>query len=315
MMNIFIALMICSITVYHSLCDPIKRNVVNNRPIIAVLAQKMDNVSYSGQSYIAASYVKYLESAGARVIPIPTNLTEQEVRKLFQNVNGVLFPGGDTDWNNSIYFRNAKIALELSIKEKMDKNNLFPIWGTCLGFQALFVYIAKTPSIVLGNVTLDNVCRNLQFTDKAADSRMFINLPQQLKKALSSTNITYNHHENGVTMTKYLKNESIKNFFKVLSTNIDTKGETYISTTEAYDFPIYGTQWHPEKNNFEFKLDIHAAHNEMAVQASLYTASFFVNEARKNANRFPSAQVEDEYLIYKYQTITKEKVWEQIYVF
>lgn len=225
---ILTSLLIFSITVYHSLCDPIKSNVVNNRPIIAVLAVEMYNGSYTGHSYIAASYVKYLESAGARVIPIPTNLTEQEVRELFQNVNGVLFPGGDTDWNNSIYFRNAKIAMELSIKEKVDKNNLFPIWGTCLGFQALFVYIAKTPSIVLGNVTLDNVCRNLQFTDKAADSRMLINLPKQLEKDLSSTNITYNHHENGVTMTKYLKNENIKNFFKVLSTNIDTDRKSVV---------------------------------------------------------------------------------------
>ena len=37
-----------------------------NRTLIAVLSQ--ESVKNNGQSYIAASYVKYLESAGARVV-------------------------------------------------------------------------------------------------------------------------------------------------------------------------------------------------------------------------------------------------------
>ena len=38
----------------------------NDRPLIAVLSQ--DSHKKSGQSYLVASYVKYLESAGARVV-------------------------------------------------------------------------------------------------------------------------------------------------------------------------------------------------------------------------------------------------------
>ena len=40
---------------------------LNDRPIIAVLAQAIEG--FKEYSYIAASYVKYLESAGARVVP------------------------------------------------------------------------------------------------------------------------------------------------------------------------------------------------------------------------------------------------------
>lgn len=48
---------------------------VNERPIIGILTQEIDpnRQFYKGedfQSYIAASYVKFIESGGARVVPI-----------------------------------------------------------------------------------------------------------------------------------------------------------------------------------------------------------------------------------------------------
>lgn len=53
-----------------------KSNIVlNDRPVIGVLAQEISrhlNTKYPGEykSYIAASYVKFAEGAGARVVPI-----------------------------------------------------------------------------------------------------------------------------------------------------------------------------------------------------------------------------------------------------
>lgn len=35
-----------------------------------------------------------MESAGARVIPIPYNATNAEMDKMFNNINGLLLPGG-----------------------------------------------------------------------------------------------------------------------------------------------------------------------------------------------------------------------------
>ena len=43
----------------------------NDRPIIGILTQpSSSSLSQFGDNYIAASYVKYVESAGARVVPI-----------------------------------------------------------------------------------------------------------------------------------------------------------------------------------------------------------------------------------------------------
>lgn len=48
----------------------------------------------------------------------------------------------------------------------------------------------------------------------------------------------------------------------------------------AYDFPIYGTQWHPEKNAFEWTRP-YIPHSISAVKTTFYMAQFFVNEGMK----------------------------------
>lgn len=45
----------------------------------------------------------------------------------------------------------------------------------------------------------------------------------------------------------------------------------------AFDYPIYGTQWHPEKNAFEWRRP-YVPHSPSAVRISFYVAQFFVNE-------------------------------------
>lgn len=49
-------------------------------------------------SYIMAAYVKFMEAAGARVVPLIWNedwsITEEKLSK----INGVLFPGGAGDY-------------------------------------------------------------------------------------------------------------------------------------------------------------------------------------------------------------------------
>ena len=62
-------------------------------PLSKSKKKKADVVS----SYIPDSYVKWIESSGARVVPIPFNWTEKKIRNALDQVNGVLFPGGDVD--------------------------------------------------------------------------------------------------------------------------------------------------------------------------------------------------------------------------
>merc|ERR1712232_267280 len=88
----------------------------------------------------------------------------------------------------------------------------------------------------------------------------------------------------------------------------DAGGKAFVSTIEARHLPITATQWHPEKNNFEWgkvgKLGFAAIpHNPDAVLVSQYLANNFVNRARQNSHRFKSSDAESRALIYNYPAV------------
>lgn len=80
--------------------EKIIQQPLNNRPIIGILSQELSrslieafpNGTYN--SYISASYVKYIESAGAQVVPVLINQTTDYYEMLFASLNGILIPGG-----------------------------------------------------------------------------------------------------------------------------------------------------------------------------------------------------------------------------
>ena len=66
--------------------------VANDRPLIGVLTQACHKCP--GRSYVAAAYVKWVEAAGGRVVPIRFYVSDSELERLFNTVNGIIFPGG-----------------------------------------------------------------------------------------------------------------------------------------------------------------------------------------------------------------------------
>ncbi|XP_011409161.2 PREDICTED: gamma-glutamyl hydrolase A-like [Amphimedon queenslandica] len=145
-------LFLCSLIVSYSLS-------LNLRPIIGIVSE----TTTEGHSYIAASYVKYIESAGARVVPIINNITQDELKDLFGSINGVLFPGGGSSLVESAYLEVAKTIFELA-KQANDEGDYFPLWGTCLGFQLLCVLQSGTNHI-LSSFDSEDYSIPLNFTD------------------------------------------------------------------------------------------------------------------------------------------------------
>ena len=92
----------------------------------------------------------------------------------------------------------------------------------------------------------------------------------------------------------------------------------------AYNYPIYGLQWHPEKTNFEFtRKYVDIPHTAESVAVTQYMANFFVDESRKSMQTFPTKEMEDEYLIYRYTPVHSAQTYktgtlskmEQVYLF
>lgn len=71
-----------------------------------------------------------------------------------------------------------------------------------------------------------------------------------------------------------------------------------MSTIESKAYPIYGLQWHPEKNNFEWLFPSQIPHSAEAVAVSQYMADYMVSLARLNNQHFSSPAEEQRALIY-----------------
>ncbi|XP_072427647.1 gamma-glutamyl hydrolase-like isoform X2 [Chiloscyllium punctatum] len=278
---------------------------LNQRPIIGVLAHESNDVIPFGKSYIPASYVKILESAGARVAPISMKLTEAEYTELLHSINGVLFPGGVASVLNSRYAEISAIIYNFTLKAN-DKGVHFPVWAICLGFQELIV-LTSGENILTRTNTI-NLALPLNFTKAGLHSRTFKKFPKNLLQALQIRPLTGHYHYWGVSMKNFTNNKKLNNFYRILTTNMDNQRVEYVSTVEV--------QWHPERSPYEWNATLNIPHFSEAVKVAWYLADFFVNEARWNFNHFSNTTEEEKALIYNYTPMYTGNIsrFEQVYL-
>ncbi|PIA33893.1 hypothetical protein AQUCO_03900032v1 [Aquilegia coerulea] len=270
------------------------------RPVIGILTHPGDGASgrlnnATNASYIAASYVKFVESAGARVIPIVYNESQSIIAEKLSLVNGVLFTGG---WaKTGLYFETATWIFE-QILEKNDKGDHFPLFAICLGFEVLNMIISKNNDI-LERFSARDQASTLQFVENTKiDGTVFQRFPPELLRKLSTDCLVMQNHQYGISPKRFQETSTLSNFFRVLTTSTDDEDQDYISTVQAQNYPITAFQWHPEKNAFEWGIST-IPHSEDAIHVTQHVANYFIREARKSLNRPPTRKVLDN-LIYNY---------------
>ena len=205
---------------------------------------------------------------------------------------------------------------DLALQARDQRGEDFPIWGTCLGFEALMLLSSKNPKILSGGFDSSNLTIPLEFTSKEPlkQSRLFgegcsnatasgIPCPtvQNVIDILRYLPVTMNNHVQGVLTSTWHKSRELQDFYRVISTNKDRKGREFISTVEAKNYPIYGTQWHPEKAAFEWTDRECMDHSLESVVANQHMSLFFVNECRKNGRAFSDLKEQWQWLIYNWQ--------------
>ncbi|BFZ02877.1 hypothetical protein BsWGS_05916 [Bradybaena similaris] len=261
---------------------------LNNRPIIGILTEPTTSFEF-GQEYIQATYVHFLEMAGARVVPVRGKQPLEYYQKLFNVINGVLFPGGEADIDSGPYYQSGRYLYDMAIKA-YDSGDYFPIWGTCNGLELLTTLTANRD--VLQHTNTENITLPLQFQPGFNKSRLFKDASNKLLDYLSSEAITQNNHQFSLLLRDYNNISALNSFYRLISTSIGPDQKEFVSTFEAFKYPIYGVQWHPEKNIFLWRPDQAISHNFHAVEITQYMANFFVNEARKSFHHYNSTDDE-----------------------
>ena len=228
---------------------------------------------------IEASYVKWVESAGARAVPVPYDASDATVEAIFHSANGLLLPGGGVPLSDA-----AKKFLTLARDANAGGADYFPVWGTCLGFEWLLQFEAGTDKILDEGFDSENLTLALDFSDYGAQSsRVFTSNSTGFGAGAAHTGydvaavrgifadkgnpVTMNNHGSGLEPRHLAANAKLAAFYKITATNLDRKGRAFVSAIEAADprQPFYGVQFHPEKSQYEFGMVVHSGGRQHAM--------------------------------------------------
>lgn len=299
---------------------PAQPSTANNRPVIGILSQPAPKaLTPYGSAYIAASYVKYAEAAGCQVVPIDYNGTNGYLTSMFQQVNGLIFPGGGTDIGpDSQLYKAAQLLFSLALQAN-DRGDYFPIAGHCLGYEMLAQLIANNNFDILSPVDAENMSLPLDFVAGVrSDSRLFSpqQCPQSVYDILQHHNVTLNNHQWAVTpddFSRYLAPAA-----RMLSLNSDRQGQRFVSTFEMVDYPIWAIQWHAEKPLFEWNPSEAINHSAQAIEAMSWLSRYTGQQARFSLHQFKSPAALSQQVIYNYCPMYTEALipdFEQCYLF
>ena len=294
----------------------------HDRPIMGIMSiPSTASASYpiDQYSYFGAGYVKFLEMAGIRVVPIPYDTPYDEIEVLFSKINGILIPGGGpslwVDEDRMLGFSNmtltSKFLLELAIKSNLN-GDYFPIWGTCLGLEMLILDVTSDPK-AMDIFNSENHHGNVLFLNKK--SRVFEGMAEDLKLYAETEAPAFFFHKYGKRYDKFVVDQRLTDFFEVNAVSQDLDGVWFISSAEGKKFPIYISQFHPEMNVFEWKKEDNVNHEKEAIEFSQHIANFIAKEARKSEHKFSNQEEEDKYLIYGYNPVQVPDFYEQVYFF
>jgi hypothetical protein len=101
-------------------------------------------LDWTPKAYIEATHVKFLESAGARVLPVPFDLSPTELKKLMTKLNGLYIPGDhESLLADSQYSRTIAAIVQYAQKINEEEGNHFPVVGFEYGALTMLQDAAK----------------------------------------------------------------------------------------------------------------------------------------------------------------------------
>lgn len=183
------------------------------------------------------SYVDWFEQRGIRVIPIPYTTTD--VDAYFSIINGLFIPGGNMPYimQQPTFMKTVARFFELSLQA----GEYFPIWGTCFGFELLMFLVGGFTNL------LEYDAHGYYPISITNPSRMCSGFSKRYLNYLENSKSTMQNHFYGISPEDFLKNPHLRRFFSIVATSLDNAGKTYVTAIEGKFYPVYGVQFHPER--------------------------------------------------------------------
>jgi len=288
-----------------------------SKPIIGILTNPtIDDTHDITEAFINPTYVKWLETAGAEVVPIHPWISDSELDSILGKVNGILFQGGSTLLaTDSPFVIIASKILKRVIKEKDENNKILPLWGTCQGFELLHVIISGSSSVLVDYNSYNIISNLLLNSDANKTSQMFSLFSDEDVSNMIKEPLTAEFHHYGVGFTQYIMFPELDRFFKQTSFAYDLDGKLYVSSVEARNYPVYAVQFHPEKTSFDRNPDDNIPQGIDAIRVSQNFANYFVDTARSNDNKMTLEEMKKLEWINTFEKKTEKNGTSYVYLY
>ena len=246
------------------------------------------NKMVANSSYLAVSYANWLEMVGIRVIALDINQDNDILLKKLSLLDGLLLTGGSEPFytkskiaNKSkivassplvreayeyICTENAKVATEelatkylAKVKVLIDKareindtKRNFPVWATCLGFEA---FLIADSGFKLKRSTFKNQVKAplpISLYDNKSNLAQFFS-PKDRNFMQSSKTFYFNHRY--AILTKDLQQSRYFNKETRMVGYLRKKNKQALVIYEYKRYPFFGSQFHPERFGKALKND------------------------------------------------------------
>lgn len=173
------------------------------------------------------------------------------------------------------------------------------MFGVCLGLEEiLYTLLQKEQIQKLEHFNHLNSNGKLDQLNQHAPMFKSIS-PLLLNYVLKKKVLRFNHHF-GISVGMFQKSKVVSKYMAITSTAKDNQGNKFVSSYEARSYPIMAVQFHPEKNEFNFRSN-NVSRNPLVIMFNSRLIKNFVNMCKKSYQRFPSRLEEKQSLINNYQ--------------
>ena len=139
---------------------------------------------------------------------------------------------------------------------------------------------------------------------------------------MKTEDVTENDHGGGFNPNDFEKDEYLSGNFSIIGNSYAPKSKknfvTLIETQSNLGLNWYGSQFHPEKPQYEFTT-VQGVHSLDSVYANQYLTEFFVNECRINNDITMNQETLNDIIIYNDRAYYVDKnggaAFEQNYLF
>lgn len=259
---------------------------------------------YPRGQFIETTHVKYLQSAGARVVPIDWQLDDEKTQQLLSQINGVYIPGDSKSLiqkGNFQFTQAVRRILKWAQHHNEKESSHFPILG--VGYGALAMLKSQmveardfTPFTPRGKLQL-NLAHDPKHTYLFDEYEK-----DELENILDKVKF-FSDVELGLTMSDMiLEHKSLSNIFMPVGTYDDGRKQSQnlesVASFEGVVYPWFGVTYRIDRIQFsmESRQRDKTDHSREAVLHAQKVANLFVDEARLSRNQFTYVTIEKDYL-------------------